>query len=154
MMKKIKLIFLATVCVISIGSAPAYAINKICVTIHNNLNHEVDVYGYDTNDDVMWVTLSPGLSNVGRNSTQKLCFDSVYKKVKVWYKSYSSKSINIKTSSSVTGTTASGAGGSAATAYEGPIDVPVNGAGQGLLGTFGTGACVFVGEIGKICNHK
>jgi hypothetical protein len=90
-MKKIKLIFLATVCVISIGSAPAYAINNICVTIHNNLNHGVDVYGYDTNDGVMWAPLSPGVSNVGRNSTLKLCFDSLYKKVKVRYKSEQSQ---------------------------------------------------------------
>ena len=150
-----KVVLAAAVCTAVLGSSPAYAnLNQVCVTFVNKSSNNVGFQAYDTNDGVMWTPLSPGLSNVGRNSTQKLCFDSVYKKVKVWYKSYSSKSINIKTSSSVTGTTASGAGGSAATAYEGPIDVPVNGAGQGLLGTFGTGACVFVGEIGKICNHK
>lgn len=150
-----KVVLAAAVCTAVLGSSPAYAnLNQICVTFVNKSSNNVGFQAYDTQDSVMWTNLSPGLSNVGSNATQRLCFESVHKEVKVWYKSYSSKSINIKTSTSVTGTTASGAGGSASTAYDGPIDVKVNGAGQGLLGTFGTGACVFVGEIGEKCYHK
>ena len=95
MMKKIKLIFLATVCVISIGSAPAYAINKICVIIHNNLSHEVYIYGYDIDDAVMWVPLDPGVETVPNISTRKIrvCYLSEGESVKIWYKSEQSKGL-------------------------------------------------------------
>lgn len=92
-MKKIKLIFLATVCVISIGSAPAYAINTICVTIHNNSSHEVYAYGYDTNDGFMWAVLDPGVKTVPSNFSRKICYLSEGESVKIWFKSEQSQGL-------------------------------------------------------------
>ena len=149
MKNKYKVVLAAAVCAVVSGSSPAYAINMNCVTFVNNSANNVGFQAYDTNDAVMWVALNPGISDVPARGMQRLCFESAFKQVKVWYQSYSTKSVQIKTSANVTGQAADGSGGSASAAYEGPIDVAVPGAGQGLVGVFGDGACVFIGKINK-----
>ena len=86
MMKKVRSTFLATVCVISIGSTPAYAINEICVKIHNKLSHVAYISGYDIDDTVMWVPLDPGVGTVP-SGMMRFCYLSVGASVKIYYKS-------------------------------------------------------------------